>query len=770
MVGMVEFITLLLGLVTGIQAVEVSAGPEVARVEFLLDGHSAGAVDRAPWFVNCDFGTDLAPHELVAVAYDGENRQLETVRQWVNMPRQRAEARLILDRGTLPVTVRLIWAALDTPQPPAALVTFDGERLDADDLEAIALPPHDPQALHFLRADLLFPGAERANAELVFGGEDGEELWTELTAVPMIAGKRPPKAAEMDGWFLRHGRPLRAVAVESGPINLVVVRERSSITRGGLELVRQRYLYERSNSRQPPVDVRVLDYDDQVRFVFPTTGRDRMRVGQGLAQPGIEQVPVSRPLRVKRTRDRRPPLEGEEVTTFDSLFEILTNAFYPGFDDPAPVQELADAVAIAGLTAAAGDQRRAVVLVVSGDSADSSRLTAAEVRDYLDKLRIPLFVWSITVPETADGEDEKPAADVAATLARWGPIRDVSSRKGFNKALDELRKALRPQILVWLEGAHLAHQVELTDRAAGLRPVVDDAAGEPAGEALVMTTAPEAPPADRESATRELETVELGPYSLDTEVNDRKLTAMLARVAEEHQRLYAERYGLDPLMRVTGRVVLLADERELLEFKRLQGHDRVEVEARGYFQPPSLVVLQRGGQTRQEVASLLLHELTHLLSWRSLAAGVSGRELPPWLEEGLAGDLALSSLGRQGLAAEPLGPANLAYGRSLGVVLFDIGHKIATDEAPSLPKLMEMDRATFLAGGGQVEYLLSALWVRFLLSGDRAEGFRTFLTTVARGHDAGAAELLESLGEDWPRLESSFRGWLSQQRRRVPVD
>ncbi|MEE8522551.1 MAG: hypothetical protein V3T72_01365, partial [Thermoanaerobaculia bacterium] len=656
---MIEFVTLLLGLVTGTQAVEVSVGDGVARVEFLLDGHSAGSVDRAPWFVNCDFGTELLPHELVAVAYDAEERQLKIVRQWVNLPRQRAEARLILDRGAAPATVRLIWTALDTLHPPAVLVTFDGERLEADDLEAIALPPHDPESLHFLRADLLFPGAERANAELVFGGADGEELWTELTAVPMIAAKRPPKAERMGGWFHRRGRPLRAVAVESGPVNLVVVRERSSITRGGLEFNHQRYLYERSNSRLPPVEIRVLGNGDRVRFVFPTTGRDRVSLGQGLARPGTEQVPVSRPLRVKRSRDRWPPLEGEEVTELASLFEILTNAFYSGFEDPAPVQELADAVAIAGLTAAAGDQRRAVVLILSGDSVDSSRLTAAEVRGYLDKLRVPLFVWSITSPED---EDEESAADVAAALALWGPARDVSSRKSFNEALDELRKALRTQVLVWLEGAHLAHQVELTDQATGLRPVVDDTAEEPAGEILVMTTISESTPA---TAARESARVKLGPYGLDTEVGDRKLIAMLARVAEDHQRLYAERYGLRALMKVTGRVVLLADEREFLEFKRLQGHDRVEVEASGYFQPPSLVVLQRGGQTRQEVASILLHELTHLLSWRSLAAGVTGRDLPPWLEEGLAGDLALSSLGRKGLTAEPLGPANLAYGRSL---------------------------------------------------------------------------------------------------------
>lgn len=759
---MIEFVTLLLGLVTGVQAVEVSVSAGVARVELRLDGELAGSVDRAPWFINCDFGTELAPHELVAVAFDAGGGELGSVRQWVNLPRQRAEAHLILDRATAPRSARLIWTALDSPHPAAAIVSFDGKRLSVDDLEAIELPSYDPKSLHFLRVELLFHGAERLSTELVFGGsEAGEETWSELTAVPMLADKRPPEAEEMDGWLEKRGRPLRVAAVERGPVDLVVVRERSWAVQAGLELNHDRYLYERSNSRIPPVDVRVLDNDDRVRFVFPTTGRDRVDLGHGLVRQRTEQVPVSRPLRVNRRRDVRPPLGGGQPTELPSLFEILTDAFYEDLESPAPVQELADAVAIAGLTAA-GDQRRAVILILSGDSTDSSRLTAAEVRGYLDKLRVPLFVWSIEAPAGSGDEDGKDPERVAAALAAWGPARDVSSRKTINEALDELRKALRSQVLVWLEGAHLAHEVELTGKAAGLRPAVDE---RPAPEPPVLD--PEIRAADEErSAPAAPADVRIGPYPLDTVLDDGRLTAMLDRAAAGHRRLYAERYGVAVEGPIGGRVALFAAERDYLEFKRLQGHARAETEAAGYFQPPSLVVLQRGSHSRQEVTASLLHELTHLLNWR-LLGGAGERDLPPWLEEGLAGDLALSSIGRQGLAAEPLGPGNLAYGRRLGDVLLEIDGKLDEGAAPSVEELLRMERAPFLAGEGELHYALSALWVRYLLDGGLAAPFRAWLAAVAAGGDAGPEALRSHLGRDWTRLEQGFRAWLDRQVRRM---
>ncbi len=461
---MIEFVTLLLGLATGGQTVELSVSEQVALVEVRLDGEFAGGLTGPPWLLDCDFGDELAPHELVATAFDAERRELQTIRQWVNLPRDRAEARLALDwvagdgvagDGVIgvPTTARLIWTALDHQSRPEVTVTFDGKPLPPGDLEAIVLPPHDLRSLHFLRADVRFSDADHAHAELVFGGTYGEEVSTELTAVALETKKRPPTPEKMAGWLRKGDQPLEVVAVDRGPVNLVVVRERSEATLDGLNQVfydYQKALVEpgRVSLRMPPqpgpvTPPSVLGEDGRVRFAFPTTGRERVRVGQGAAPLAVEQVPVSR-----------------DVSDRGRLFDVLTHHFWSAEEAPAARQELADAVAIAGVVAAAGDRRRAVLLIRSGAAEDTSRFSPREVRGYLRRLGVPLFVWSLAASEEPDG----------ATSA-WGEERDVSTYKRMNKALDDLRKALKPQVVVWVGGAHLSHQVELTAKASGLRPV-----------------------------------------------------------------------------------------------------------------------------------------------------------------------------------------------------------------------------------------------------------------------------------------------------------
>ena len=453
---MIEFVTLLLGLVTGSQAVEVSVSERVALVEVRLDGAFVGGLTGKPWFLNCDFGEELTPHELAATAYDAERRELQTIRQWINLPRQRAEARLALARsggtppGDAPPTARLIWTALDHQSPPEVRLTFDGQPLAAGDLEAIALPPHDPKSLHFLRAELAFSETERAHAELVFGGTFGDDVATELTALVLTAGKRTLRPETMGGWLRKGDHTLEVVAVDRGPLNLLVVRERSAATLDGLKRVFDDYQTAlvkpgRVSLRQPvqpgPVTPpSVLDAGGRVRFAFPTTGREQVRVGQGTAPITIEQVPVSR-----------------NVIGGGRLFDVLTNAFWYEEEAPSARHQLADAVAIAGVVAATGDQRRAVLLIRSGAAEDSSRFSPRQVRAYLPRLGVPLFVWTIDTP----GETPSP----------WGEERDVSTYKRMNKALSDLRKALKPQVVVWVEGSHLSHRIELTEKAAGLRRV-----------------------------------------------------------------------------------------------------------------------------------------------------------------------------------------------------------------------------------------------------------------------------------------------------------
>lgn len=57
---MVEFVTLLLGLVVGTQAVAVSLSHGVARVEIVLDGETVEILDTPSWFANRDLGRSSA--------------------------------------------------------------------------------------------------------------------------------------------------------------------------------------------------------------------------------------------------------------------------------------------------------------------------------------------------------------------------------------------------------------------------------------------------------------------------------------------------------------------------------------------------------------------------------------------------------------------------------------------------------------------------------------------------------------------------------------
>ncbi|MEM7350715.1 MAG: hypothetical protein AAF657_07915 [Acidobacteriota bacterium] len=445
---MIEFVTLLLGLVTGTQAVEVSADERVTRVEFRLDGKTLETLTEPPWYFNCDFGGALAPHELVAIAFDADDEELGRVRQWVNLPRERVEARLALDRkGDAPATARLIWSALDHERPKNVVLTFDGQPLAADDLRAIVLPPHDPASLHFLRAELEFSASERTYAELVFGGTYGDEVSTELTAVVLATTKKAPRPEQMAGWLTKRGQPLQVVAVDKGPVNLLFIREKTATVLEGLKASFEQKTWQKRRARRPQVHTPVLGPNDRVRFAFPTAGRKQQVVGQGSATWSTEQVPVSL-----------------DVADYGPLFDILTSAFYPDQDLPLLKQQLADAVAIGGVVAASGDQRRMLVLIRSAEAQDTSRFSATEAERYLGLLRVPFRVWTIT-PEVED-PDEQPGPPPPI----WQDERDVSGALNLRHALNDLRKDLESQIVVWVEGAHMTHEIELSEKAVGLRP------------------------------------------------------------------------------------------------------------------------------------------------------------------------------------------------------------------------------------------------------------------------------------------------------------
>jgi len=114
---------------------------------------------------------------------------------------------------------------------------------------------------------------------------------------------------------------------------------------------------------------------------------------------------------------------------------------------------MTDAVAVAGLYLNHSASPRAVLLVLGTGPDRASTGSPDEVRGYLKATNVPLFVWT-----TSPGQ----YADV------WGETMVVTSPSEFNKAWSSLQRHLDNQVIVWLDGAYLPNDIELSPMARGV--------------------------------------------------------------------------------------------------------------------------------------------------------------------------------------------------------------------------------------------------------------------------------------------------------------
>ncbi|MGD2114001.1 MAG: hypothetical protein PVG07_03045 [Acidobacteriota bacterium] len=288
----------------------------------------------------------------------------------------------------------------------------------------------------------------------------------------------------------------------------------------------------------------------------------------------------------------------------------------------------------------------------------------------------------------------------------------------------------------------------------------------------------------------------LGPWTLYTDVDDPRLLASLDRLARSVVTVYPERFGLDPGLdpgRDSARdpepetreapeareaVVLFAREEAHRDFLG-EGSALAALGAEGYA-GAGLVTLARGDRSEEAVRSLLVHELVHLLDRRAL-----GPRTPPWLEEGLAHSMASSRITPSGrLVPEALGGGTRVIDRRLAgpdgeirITVETTGGRAGLDRAVDAldrDALVPLERLVHLPwsrmvdpDGRQLRYAQSALFVRFLLDGDRGRwrlGFRSYLAAVADGDPGAPDALLEALGTDWATLERELGTWLRAQR------
>jgi hypothetical protein len=117
-------------------------------------------------------------------------------------------------------------------------------------------------------------------------------------------------------------------------------------------------------------------------------------------------------------------------------------------------QRIAEAVALAGLRAAADGCPRTVVLVLGEDVVHNSGYRPPAVREYLRSLRVPLEVWS-TQKHGPQGPWQ-----ITARVKGLGTIEKASRR---------LLTGLGKQWIVWVEGRYLPHEIELADNDQGIR-------------------------------------------------------------------------------------------------------------------------------------------------------------------------------------------------------------------------------------------------------------------------------------------------------------
>jgi len=428
----IAFLTLFLGLTSGKQPVGLAVRGPVAAVEIVLDGAAVVRLGGPPWRTRIDFGSTLEPHELVARALDDKGQEVGRARQILNLPRAPAEMDILLENGPKgqPVGARLTWRSLTGEKPAAIGLLLDGQPVPLDNQAHAVLPAVNPDVSHILSAMVRFSATVAARKDVGFGGRWGGEISAELTAVPvrLRPGKALPAVAALQGWVLAAGKPVPVAGVEEGPAQLLIVRDGEA--RKPLEG------YDREKAGKSLVagmgEIRrfqmTLGKDDAVRFIWPAA---KTTAGAGLT---AELFDSSR-----------------DYTAKDGGVLWLLGRALPQTDKAE--QRLADAVAVAGLQALGGNRPRAVLLVLGYGPKDASRYDAGTVSHYLESVRVPLVVWSLT-------DRNSPA------LFAWPGAEDISSVAKLEESFARLSENLAMQRIVWIEGSHLPGSITLSPAAA----------------------------------------------------------------------------------------------------------------------------------------------------------------------------------------------------------------------------------------------------------------------------------------------------------------
>ena len=436
---MVTFLSLFLWLMTDIHPVKVAVDPGVASVEVFLDGGSIGVATEPEWEVECDFGQHLRPHELVAVARDKTGLELGRAIQLVNLPRADAEVEIVFEGESPdgPSTLRVVTESAMRLDPLSIFVTFDGLMLREGADGRFELPAYDPRQIHIVSAEGYFPEGVTARRDITFGGTYGGLVATELTAVPVLLDKNRELAVkDVQGLLSARGEAVQVAAVERLGGRVYMVRDHGvwpSLRSAGRVIDRRDKELRGATMGELS---RVIQQARVSEEIPPQKDRFYLVVPNPTSSRGLSLFPVLQPFDIKRWG--MPWLTTHVVSGRASV----------------PGQRLAEAVALAGLRAAAEGCPRTVVLVVGDDAVDDSGYSPPVVQEYLRALRVPLVVWSTT-------RNGSPGP--------WGADKAATGLGSIEKASRRLLNDLERQRIVWVEGLHLPHEIELAENDKGIR-------------------------------------------------------------------------------------------------------------------------------------------------------------------------------------------------------------------------------------------------------------------------------------------------------------
>lgn len=414
MLAEIVLVSRLLGLVSGDYPVTVYADPRVARVDLVRNGQTVSTLRGAPWQDIINFGPELVPQELTAIAYDASGAEIGRDTQLVNLPRPAAEAAVDLRRDGSGLRATVQWQHIGSAKVRDVSWKLDGKAFGQGET-SLLLPVLETKNLHVVEVEVTFWDGVVARKERVFGGIFSEEVPTELTGA--VVHQREGVADPATCFRLR-GQTVPAVAVEKGGEAMVVV-----VRNPDPAAARRAFRSGRGSSNR----VRFA-LDSNIRILWPTAVTVVEKDGRAAANL-FEHSQV---------------IEGK----------MGTHALLIGRGEPKKNEHrYADAVAVSGVYAALGSRRRAVVLVI-GNEKDRSKESAAVVRRYLQRIGVPLQVWSLI-------GTKKTVTDV------WGDVIDVSSAVKLQVATEDLQKELDRQRVAWLPLQPLdALQIEATEGCA----------------------------------------------------------------------------------------------------------------------------------------------------------------------------------------------------------------------------------------------------------------------------------------------------------------